>query len=96
MAKKKLNVDPEQEAIVRAVGHTCRGLLSDEDREEVNKLLADGNTAEAQKVDRAGRAGCGYDFNETILSNPLDGEEHDYECPRCGLTGIYIAPLFDE
>lgn len=95
MAKKKLKVDPEQEAQVRAVGHTCRGPLSDEDRTEVNKLLAAGNTVEARKVDKAGRAGCGYDFNNTILSNPLDGEEHEYECPACGLTGIYIAPLFE-
>ena len=94
MAKRKLKVDPEQEAVVRAVGHICRGPLSDEDREEVNKLLAEGNTAEAQRVDKAGRAGCGYDFNETILSNPLDGEEHAYECPQCGLTGIYRAPVF--
>ncbi len=95
MAKKKLKVDPEHEAQVRAVGHTCRGPLPDEDRAEVNNLLAAGDTVEAQKVDKAGRAGCGYDFNETILSNPLDGEEHDYECPRCGVTGVYRAPLFE-
>ncbi len=95
MAKKKLKVDPEQEAIVRAVGHTCRGPLSDEDREEVNRLLAEGKAAEAREVDRTGRTRCGYDFNETILSNPLDGEEHEYECPDCGVTGRYIAPLFD-
>ena len=94
MAKKKLDVDSEHEAQVRAVGHKCRGPLSDDDRAEVNRLLSAGNTAMAQKVDKAGRAGCGYDFNETILSNPLDGEEHEYKCPLCGVTGIYVAPSF--
>ena len=96
MAKTELEVDIEQEAIVRSVGRTCRGPLSEEDREEVNRLLAEGDTVEAQKVDKAGRTDCGYDFNDTILSNELDGLEHEYECPDCGLTGIYIAPLFDE
>lgn len=39
---------------------------------------------------------CGYDFNETILAGPLDGDVHDYVCPRCGVKGTYRAPLFTE
>lgn len=38
---------------------------------------------------------CGYDFNETVLAGPFDGQEHGYICPKCGQTGTYIAPIFD-
>jgi len=40
------------------------------------------------------RSGCGADFNEIVVSGPLDGEEHGYVCPRCGNTGTYRAPHF--
>lgn len=40
--------------------------------------------------------GCGADFNALILAGPLDGEAHEYECPQCGVTGHYTAPLFPE
>lgn len=49
----------------------------------------------AKFVDREFRIPCGHDFNDTILAGPLDGDEHAYECPRCGQQGTYIAPLFD-
>lgn len=42
------------------------------------------------------RAGCGYDFNRILLAGPFDGEEHEYECPKCGVTGTYTAPLYPE
>jgi hypothetical protein len=42
------------------------------------------------------RAGCGYDFNDTIAAGPLDGMLHTYQCPKCGLQGEYTAPLFDD
>lgn len=35
---------------------------------------------------------CGYDFNDTVVAGPWDGEEHDYKCPRCGVVGSYRAP----
>jgi hypothetical protein len=41
------------------------------------------------------RNNCGYDFNEIVLSNPLDGKEHSYTCPHCGQTGMYTAPLYE-
>lgn len=40
------------------------------------------------------RSGCGYDFNETILANPLDGKVREYECPKCKVKGEYRAPIF--
>jgi hypothetical protein len=34
----------------------------------------------------------GYDFNNTVLSGPLDGKSHPWKCPRCGVGKRYIAP----
>ncbi|NOT08951.1 MAG: hypothetical protein HOP28_12200 [Gemmatimonadales bacterium] len=48
--------------------------------------------AVASLADVVLRQHCGADFNETILANPLDGEDHEYTCPRCQLTGTYRAP----
>ncbi|HSR50922.1 MAG TPA: hypothetical protein VLV83_08835 [Acidobacteriota bacterium] len=48
-----------------------------------------------KRVCRGREGACGYDFNETILSNPLDGKVRDYECPQCGQKGSYRAPLFE-
>lgn len=39
--------------------------------------------------------GCGYDFNETICAGAFDGEQHAYTCPKCGQTGKYGAPYFE-
>lgn len=36
---------------------------------------------------------CDYNFNYTILAGPFDGKVHSYQCPRCGVTGEYQAPL---
>lgn len=47
----------------------------------------------ARKIKSAGRGGCGYDFNKTILKNPLDGKRRAYECPECKVTGYYTPPL---
>ncbi|MGH2628626.1 MAG: hypothetical protein ACRDHY_18470 [Anaerolineales bacterium] len=35
---------------------------------------------------------CGRDFNEEILGYPFDGEEREYECPRCGVRGTFRSP----
>ena len=43
-----------------------------------------------------GGPGCGYDFNEVVIAGPLDGEEHDYKCPKCGVQGSYRPPLFPD
>ena len=94
--KKKIAVDSAIEETVRSVGHTCRGPLPDDIRADVVRLLAEGDAEEARRLDDAGRPGCGYDFNETILSNPLDGEEQEYVCSSCGVIGVYRAPIFNE
>jgi hypothetical protein len=46
----------------------------------------------AQVLDQHLRVGCGADFNDVILANPLDGDEVDAKCPRCGLAISYRAP----
>jgi hypothetical protein len=63
-------------------------------------LIADalklGDEAVAKQIDSETRRPCGYDFNETILAGPLDGQEHAYACPTCGVVGSYRAPMFPE
>ncbi len=39
---------------------------------------------------------CGYDFNQTVLATPFDGEEHEYKCPKCGVEGTFRTPWFEE
>jgi len=82
----------EIEAQVRSVQRRCRGPLREDARKVVRSLLADGLLEEAQRADEAGREYCGYDFNDIICSGPFDGKEHGYVCPKCGVTGRYIAP----
>lgn len=89
----------EMIAHVRMIGRKCRGPLAPDARKIVSLLLAEGKTQEAQKaavaLDKAKRKPCGYDFNETILAAPFDGEIHKYKCPKCGLVGVYRAPQFE-
>lgn len=85
----------EAEAIVRSVTRRCRGPLDPKVREDVNKLLADGQHAKAAALDAQSRKGCGADFNDVVMAGPLDGKEHAYTCGnKCGVTGVYTAPLF--
>lgn len=35
---------------------------------------------------------CGYDVNNLILSNPLDGKDYFVTCPNCGAKISYTAP----
>lgn len=82
----------EAEARIRRVGRTCRGPLPEEAREKIEEALANGETERARRLDRDNRERCGFDFNEIVVEGPLDGAEHEYECPACGLTGTYVAP----
>lgn len=41
------------------------------------------------------RQGCGYDINNVILSQPLDGEIHSFTCPRCGIQAKFIPGVFE-
>jgi hypothetical protein len=83
------------EEIIRSVIRVCRGPLPLDIRKRVNNLLWEGKLEAARELDHSNRLGCGYDFNDTIVSGPLDGKEHDYECPMCGVKGTYRAPLFE-
>ncbi len=40
--------------------------------------------------------GCGWDLNEEILKHPFDGEDHETECPNCGVSMGWTAPVFPE
>ena len=40
--------------------------------------------------------GCGWDLNEEIVLHPFDGAEHVTECPNCGISMSWKAPVFDE
>jgi hypothetical protein len=40
--------------------------------------------------------GCGYDFNDLILANPLDGQDRVVACPKCNNQISYKAPTFEE
>lgn len=82
----------EAEARIRRVRRTCRGPLPEEAQERIEEALAEGDTGLARRLDRDNREGCGADFNEIVLAGPFDGEEHEYECPKCGVTGTYVAP----
>lgn len=40
-----------------------------------------------KRDDNGIRIGCGEDLTEIIEAVPADGEEREYECPKCGNTG---------
>lgn len=40
--------------------------------------------------------GCGWDLNEEIVLHPFDGAEHTTECPNCGISMSWRAPVFHE
>lgn len=84
----------DAEASIRSISRRCRGVLPVEARAKVNTFLGIGKHREAAAHDAASRIDCGADFNDLILSNPLDGQERAYRCPKCGVTGTYQSPLF--
>jgi len=76
------------------VSRRCRGPLKEGAREKINELMAKGtaeDTEAAKNLDAASRKRCGYDMNEVFLKGPLDGEDHEYTCPNCGVKGTYRA-----
>lgn len=80
---------------IRGIARVCRGPLSEDAATVKDALLADGRLEEAAEEDKAGRAGCGADFNDIVCAGPLDGKLHPYECPKCGVTGEYRAPFYE-
>ena len=47
-------------------------------------------------IDRDGaRLHCGFDFNQVVLSFPFDGQERDYECPKCEVKGTFRSPVIE-
>lgn len=81
---------------INAIQRRCRGPLAAGAREAIDKLLADQKFVEARALDIKSRKGCGYDFNKTIAAGPLDGQDHAYTCPNCGVIGVYVAPLYEK
>lgn len=70
--------------------------LPQEECTEINKLVNRVVALVFARNDTIGKPMCGYDVNQIILSNPFDGKEHEYICPRCGLEEFYIAPICEE
>jgi len=90
-----------QEAWVREQKMVCLGPFRKEydptdTREKINLLRSKGKLAEASALSLASRKACGYDMSEVFAKGPLDGEEHPYECPKCGVTGTYRTAHFNE
>lgn len=85
----------EAEAEIRSIDRRCRGALTTDAVIDRYEALKAGNLEAARAIDAAGRQGCGADFNNIIVAGPLDGELHAYECPACGLSGEYRAPLVE-
>lgn len=86
----------DRELEIRSIPRRCRGPLHPDAAEKVTEAIRAGELEAAATLDKAGRKGCGYDFNETIMAGPMDGEEHVYTCPSCGLQGEYRAPYFED
>lgn len=58
--------------------------LSKKLREKINSL--DGMKHQHDEL-YLGRKGCGEDLTSQVESIPADGEEYEYECPKCGNKG---------
>jgi len=85
----------EQAAIVRGIKRTCRGPLAEGAAGKVAEALAAGDHAGAAAIDVANRKGCGYNVNDLIMAQALDGKLHTAECPGCGRVIEWRAPVFD-
>jgi hypothetical protein len=58
-------------------------------------LINAGYEREARLLDDLARVPCGADFGEeVVLKYPLDGRHREYQCPKCGVRGVYDAPLY--
>ena len=88
------SMTPEQDAMVRSIARRCRGPLTPEAATRRAAALAVGDL-EAARVADGERMACGADFNEIVLAGALDGEEHAYICPQCGVSGTYRAPRLE-
>lgn len=98
----------EAEAVIRSIERRCRGPLSDEHRDVVASLLAQGKTHEAQAYDNTHRgiptetprgtvyAPCNYNVNDLICAGPIDGLDHTVQCPRCKVVISYRPAWFPE
>jgi hypothetical protein len=77
------------------VSRRCRGPLPEGVRKQINELMELGTAEDieaAKNLDASSRTRCGYDMNIVFLiEGPLDGEEHEYTCPNCGVKGTYRA-----
>lgn len=82
----------EAEAVVRAVSRRCRGPISSEGAVLKRSALKNGDLESAKLIDSNERRSCGFDVNDIILANPLDGKAYAYQCPGCGLEDSYRAP----
>ena len=78
-----------QQSVLEIV-RSCRGPISDEDRAVVGELLSAGDEDGAKAHDRESREPCGFDVNQLILSEEMDGEVHKAPCAGCGTVISWI------
>ena len=79
----------EAEALIRSIERRCLGPLPSEAREIVTMLLTEGHIARAQSFNTGARTPCGQDVNDLILTEALDGEDHEITCPQCGSNNMH-------
>lgn len=88
-------------AVVRSIKRTCKGPIKKNKLAEYGELrraagnFGGGNTGyDIGLVDSLNREGCGYDFNNVVVSYPFDGQEHIVNCPNCKQQISFRSPYF--
>ncbi len=66
----------------------------------IQVLIAAGEPQAARALDAIARTPCGADLNAAIAELPVDGEQHYFDCPSCGVehhaTRMPPAPAPEE
>lgn len=85
----------EKEEIIRSVSRRCRGPRLPGGDAAVSEAFAAGDLKQAAMMDALHREPCGEDFNDLLLSFPLDGEPKSAPCPGCGTVIEWIPSNLD-
>jgi len=62
----------------------------------IEHLLELGRDDEAAAFSKTARVFCGQDLNPVFLKQGrFDGQFREYECPKCGVLGIFKLPKLE-
>lgn len=89
-AAKPITTKAGMESHVRSLNLRCQGPRDDKQMAQWQGLMDAGKVEEARVIQT--RTGCGYDFGQTVLSEPFDGAEHESTCPKCGVVTSWRSP----